>query len=416
MLAAALATAATLAAVATTFPAPTTAHSFLSVPLPIARLHGCRLGSSTLSGNGPQAGRLGKCPGPCPNSHLRPDTNPSNPAAVYRRGGVYEVRWTRNNHEGGFVRWALVPLWAMNSKAAHEKFAFHWSCWSINRFYCSPMDRQRDCQYDRANQAFRDYLRIPANLPNGDYVLGWSWYGGGRPGGSAHFGDYFDCSYVRVEGGRGLQPQHQPTFSGSGCFATVNKPGVCTNEPCRPARHVLFRRPFEFDSRTPPPINASAFGTPSSTFKYDVSKKSQSSFSELKEAIAPKVRITSIRVANVKNRVLRYDVTWKRPVLVGSRLKISVAAVTTGPVRRVEWFVNGRAVFTDNKAPYTIAGDRVWQFYAWNHPLFQRRLRVTAKATGWGGSKNWLSRDLVFIRATNDYYLGNWKPLADRRN
>lgn len=414
VLTATIVTAATLAAVATTLPTPAVGHSFMSVPLPMSRMHGCRLGSSTLSGNGPQSGRLGKCPGPCPNSDFRPESNPSNPAAVYRRGSTYEVRWTRNNHEGGFVRWALVPVAQKDNKHAHEKFAFHWSCWNINRFQCSPMERQRDCQYDRNNHAFRDYLRIPANLPNGDYVLGWSWYGGGRKGGRSHFGDYFDCSYVRVEGGRNLEPMHVPTLAGRGCWATVNRPGICKSEPCWPLRKVTFKRPAEFDGRVPPPIYASSFGAPSSVIKFDMSVPSQSFFSEPKVPMGPKIRVTALRVTNVKNRVVRRDIEWSRPVLVGSKVDVTLVAETAGKVRKVQWFVNGRAVYTDRKPPFTIAGDRVWEFYKWAHPIFKRRLRVTAKATGFGGTKSWLGEDLVFKRAANDYYLGNWTPRADK--
>jgi len=413
VLSTALAGAAALAA-AVSLPAPTEAHSFLSMPVPMSRMHGCRMGTSTLSGNGPQAGRLGRCPGPCPNSDFRPDTSPGNPAAVYRRGGRYQVRWTRNNHEGGFTRWALVPINQMNNKAAHQKFAFHWSCWNINRFTCSRMDHQRDCQYDRNNKAFKDHIRIPANLPNGDYVLGWSWYGGGRTGGRAHFGDYFDCSYVRVEGGKPLQEKHIPTFAGRGCHATVNRPGVCKSEPCRPLRKVTFKRPAEFDGRTPPPIYASSFGAPSDNFKFDVSAISQSVFTEPKVRVSPKVRVTGLRVANIRNRVARYDITFKRTVLVGSKVGVTLVAQTSGHVKKIEWFVNGLKVFTDRKAPFTIAGDRGWQYYKWEHPLFERRLRVTAKATGYSGFRNWLSREVVFVRAHNDYYLGNWTPKADK--
>lgn len=207
---------------------------------------------------------------------------------------------------------------------------------------------------------------------------------------------------------------HVPTFAGRGCWATVNRPGVCKSEPCRPLRRVTYKRPAEFDGRTPPPIYATSFGAPSSTFKYDVSVSSQSSFSEPKVAMGPKVRVTALRVANVKNRVLRRDVTWKRPLLVGSKVDVTLVAETKGHVQKVEWFVNGRAVYTDWKPPFTIAGDRVWQFFKWQHPLFKRRLRVTAKATGYQGTKSWLGEDLVCKQAVNVYYLGNWTPLADK--
>ncbi|GAB0489636.1 hypothetical protein MMPV_000861 [Pyropia vietnamensis] len=391
-------------------PTPVAAHSFLTVPLPISRLDGCRVGGV--------GGTTGNCPGPCPNSAFRSDTSSKNPAAVYRRGSTYEVRWTRNNHEGGIIRWAMVPVSEMWDMASHERNAFHWSCWNINRFSCNAMERHRDCYFDRDNLAFRDYLRIPDNLPDGDYVLGWTWYGGGEGpvGKQAMFGDYYDCSYVRVEGGNTLTEAHYPTFSGDStgtCLSTVNRPGICKTEPCVPLPYVQRRVPVEFEGgRKPPPIYSTNFPNVATQYRYDYdySVQTQSGFSEA--AIKPagsSVRVVNLRLVDIRtNKILWYtDLT--KPIQLGYDAKLSILAEVTGPVAHVEWFINSRRTHIDSNSPFSIAGDFRGRFYELVHAKTNRRMFITARAVGRAGDEDYLSADLFFFKdgGVPSQYIGN---------
>lgn len=375
-------------------PRPVAAHSFLSVPLPLSKLAGCRIGGS---GNDAV---FGKCGGPCPNSEFRADANTANPAAVYRRGGRYEMRWTRNNHEGGFVRLSLVPVSQMYNHGAHERNAFHWSCWAINRFKCGQMDKYRDCKHDRKGEAFRDWVTIPPVFPDGDYVLGWSWYGGGE-GDKGHFGDYYDCSFVRVEGGRSQTATHTPTFAGGSCLATVNRLGICTREPCSPMRKVLRRVPVEFDGRSPPLIRASNLPRSGGPPKYKLTSSGQSTFSENIDGLRrAAVRVFAIRLVDVNARkVLPYLPLGNRPVVVGASARFSLYAETSPDALSVQWYVNGVPKFFDSTPPFTSGGDdHTGAFYPWYYPVFNRRVYVSVRAKGPGNTEDWFSLEMQFVK------------------
>lgn len=153
-----------------TFSSPSRAHSSMTTPTSMSHTTDCRVG-------GPP-GKHRNCPGPCPNVMLRSTglgSSPASPAATYARGQRVLLRWARNNHEGGFVRWALVPLTQMGDPAAHQRFAFHWGCWSAGRFRCTDKNRRRLCVDDRLNQrwgtAYSGRVVIPAVVPDGNYVL-----------------------------------------------------------------------------------------------------------------------------------------------------------------------------------------------------------------------------------------------------
>ena len=157
-------------------------------------MNGCRIG-------GHEDVWVRYCPGPCPNMDLDASTSPSKPAAVWARGGRYSVTYARNNHEAGFVRWALVPVSQMHDKAAHARAAFMHSCWVSDRHTCeSEVERRRDCEVDRQNSAFRQTVVVPDVYPDGDCTFG----GRGRGGGVAGWGASVVCwGRVRV-GGCGL--------------------------------------------------------------------------------------------------------------------------------------------------------------------------------------------------------------------
>lgn len=349
--------------------------SFLTSPYPISSLDGCRIGGT--------GGFIGNCPGPCPNSNIAADADSTNPSATYMRGSFYRVVWARNNHEGGFVRWSLVPINKMNDKNWHEKMAFHYSCWNVGRFNCNEFDFHRDCNYDRENEAFSKMLYIPPIYPDGDYVLAFTWYGGGEKYG--HFGDYYDCSYIRIQGGGPVQEAFTPEFAAGGgsmyedgCDATVDRLGICWKEPCIPIRQTSKMVPAPFkDGSKPNPVLSAWYGQGSSSVEHgsvDISR----------------LRLVDARKDNVLNEDLGQVIDLNR------NDEITLLAETNGDINYVEWFTNGKQIGRDYASPYTIAGDYKGDFYPWMHPLFGRRIRVAVKAVGHDGSFSWENVELRF--------------------
>lgn len=367
-------------------------------PHPISTIDGCRIGGS--------GGFIGNCPGPCPSYNIAADADPSNPTATFQRGSYHRVVWARNNHEGGFSRWSIVPITKMYSKEWHSKMAFHYTCWNVGRFNCNEFDFHRDCNYDRDNQAFSKMLYIPPIYPDGVYVLAFTWYGGGI--GSGHFGDYYDCAYIRIAGGEEIAEEFIPNFvagGGSfyedGCEATVDTLGICWKEPCVPERKTSKYVPREFSNGShPPPVQSSWFSD---------------NFQE-----APKsIELESLMLIDAKeNRVLFSNL--KDIVQLNRNDEISLLAVTSGDVKYVEWYTNGKLNGRDYYMPFTISGDSEEDFFPWMHPVFNRRLRIAVKVVGKDHSLTWGNFELRFEQTNGsgaeNIYGMSWKEFQQSRN
>lgn len=208
-------------------------HSHLANPLPTRRLD-CRVGN----------GRPRDCPGPCPplDTYGEPTgISPNRPAETWRRGEKRWVSWHRNNHgngESGFVRFTLVPVDKMMDKAAHERFTFQISCWSSGLHNCGSR-HERVCGNDADGKAYRVEITVPSAYPDGVYVFGWAWYGGGDFRGKSFFGDYYSCSFVRISGGKAVSAESKPVFRpglnqkhNDACVSAADRVGVCWREPC----------------------------------------------------------------------------------------------------------------------------------------------------------------------------------------
>jgi len=113
-------------------------------------------------------------PGPCPNARIKDVT----PVTTTTRGADFPVRWFKNNHLGGFVRWTLVPVHLAQSHEAHDEGAFEWGCFSAGHLKCTPADKEEHCGGDLTGSAFHATVRVPTNIADGEYMLGWSWFGG----------------------------------------------------------------------------------------------------------------------------------------------------------------------------------------------------------------------------------------------
>jgi len=154
----------TLMAVAATIAAGVSAHSTMTGPTPISNTKDCKV----------ENGDRTRCPGPCPVKRMK---NPV-PVTTTSRGAMLPTRWYRNNHQEGFVRWALVPLDKANDLAAHEKGTFEWGCYETGTYTCTAAEKEEHCTFDNTGRGHKAAVEVPKSAPDGEYMLGWVWIGG----------------------------------------------------------------------------------------------------------------------------------------------------------------------------------------------------------------------------------------------
>lgn len=183
----------------------------------------------------------------------------------------------------------LVPVDKMMDKEAHAKNAFHYSCWGANPVAATPQDFAKDrfgfniaggdgSLHNLTKSYHETEITIPRVVPNGNYILGWVWFGGvggtieknvpQKPFPSGFFADYYSCSFVKIRGGGPLARSYKPVFVNDmkdfwsgGCHASADEPGVCEVEPCKtlPAK---IRVPKPFKGGAPPALKANQFKAP----------------------------------------------------------------------------------------------------------------------------------------------------------
>ena len=355
------------------------AHSFLSVPEPMSNEETCRIG-------GPR-GFEANCPGPCPNRHFRQDKTPDMPSRVWRRGERVEIRWTKNNHLDGFMRLALVPIDEMWSKAAHQKYSFYFGCWSDQKIKCNEYERHRDCFYDRENLGYKTQVTVPTIYPDGVYVLGWVWYGGGHDFGS--FGDYYDCAYVEIKGGpsESTFPAAFESWDGS-CMSSSEYPGECATEPCRPDNWSKRTIPGEFRN-----------GAPTLHRWWYHAAMSRSS-NKIQVSRHHDFGITGIKVVDAKNpnRERHDNNDWV--IYLDRNEQITMVPITHGHITKVTWYLNGRHEHTCKSWPFAINGHSERHstiiYHKWGYHYFNTRVYITAVVYN-GDRKAYYSHDFVFL-------------------
>lgn len=227
---------------------PADAHSYLTVPPPYTKeCKGCDI---------------------CPSErkfrrhvhHTR-----DNPVATWSRGQKVNIKWVKNNHNGGFVRLSFLRLEDTYNATAHARYAFYHGCWEQGRYPC----RGRECGADNKKEAFHRYVTIPDFLPDGVYTFAWLWYGG------THFrrkvglySDFVSCSYIRIRGGvpvrrEGFTPSFDPGYLDKYehhglCLTSASVPGQCLHG-CD-YKPTFYDIPKEFkDGHKPPTISASYY-------------------------------------------------------------------------------------------------------------------------------------------------------------
>lgn len=177
---------------------------------------------------------------------------------TWARNQSVQVRWQKNNHNGGFVRLSLVPLEYMYDASALSRFAFYYTCWERGEYPC---EGTRLCGSDMGQRAFHKVVTVPSVVPDGEYVLAFLWFGGlhwrrlrGR------FADYTSCARVTIRGGAPLATSQRPIFEpgpdnisdhNEVCLTSSIKPGQCT-DGC-PDTLAFYSKPFPFrDGSTVP--------------------------------------------------------------------------------------------------------------------------------------------------------------------
>lgn len=212
-----------------------------------------------------------QCTDACPSKQSSGIANSQErPAATWRRGQRVMVKWAKNNHHGGMIRIALVPVDKMWDRVWHKKMTLLHACWETGEFNCS---HNEDCGTDKSGEAFSKQVVIPDVFPDGDYVLGYVWYGGlyyKRDRG--HFPDYYSCSHIRIRGGARLSASYQPFFDAGDnrrivngkCQTSADEIGLCEHNGC-PNTRSFYAIPKVFQNGHRPhaitlAIAASGFG------------------------------------------------------------------------------------------------------------------------------------------------------------
>jgi len=173
------------------------------------------------------------CLGPCDVPLARKTRD----AIVTSRGSKITIQWPRNNHAGGFIRFAWAPTDQSDTHSVFDNNVHQINCHEVGG--CSP-DSASDPNggdsgpTDGSSRACTSVLTVPPHLADGAWTLQWAWFGG-----AFSLGDYYSCVDYKISGG--ASGSYTPVFVGGDysypgqqkCkFFNTNKLHVCVNEPC----------------------------------------------------------------------------------------------------------------------------------------------------------------------------------------
>jgi len=174
------------------------------------------------------------CLGPCDV----PLASARTPVISVQRGQTLNPQWPRNNHAGGFIRFAWSPTSQSDSASVFNANVAEVHCHEVGG--CGPSDPNDPNGGDNnpsngAYGACNTNISVPLYLTNGLWTLQWAWFGG-----AFALGDYYSCVDVQVTGGpTGVQQvplYYGGDYSNPGqpvCkFFNTDRLGECVNEPC----------------------------------------------------------------------------------------------------------------------------------------------------------------------------------------
>ncbi|KAG7381573.1 hypothetical protein PHYBOEH_010869 [Phytophthora boehmeriae] len=146
-----------------------------------------------------------------------PKTTPGS-STPFSPGETINVRYWRNNHLGGFIRWALSPA-GSETASDFDDNVFFYTCRESGPD-CVPADGSTsryagDSSGDHTISC-GDTITLPDWLDEGDYVLQWTWFGVGSSYGNIGWAEpqFVSCADITLTAaGSGSKPTC-PTFVG----------------------------------------------------------------------------------------------------------------------------------------------------------------------------------------------------------
>lgn len=435
--------------------APSSGHSFLIRPrgdFHDFRKPECRIG-------GPSHAPDDHCPGPCiarDSWQYRPL-----PSIRFRRGQRVHVAWGRNNHHGGFVRFALVPIIHRMNHTAHESMSFHYACFDSGISHCP----YGNCGTDVRDLMCKTSVKIPTAYPDGEYVLGFSWFGGVVMG-ESEYGDYWSCRHVTIRGGP-LTASYDPIFHPGQnlpyrqkvCQSTVSRVGICRTEPCfgykasylRPYAFSKGRKPQSILARwmmdgsdTPmpprgthwhkrrkrrpaaPPSRATTRPTHTltpvtDTFSHVGTSPSPSGISHgtpilpiMTRGPTPSTSLLGYpehpnqhgRQRATLHGLSVFDLNARKRITISfpARLsfgthtpQVTFVALTNEHVRSVRFYIDQKFERVESEMPYACFGDSAGRLHAWTNPITNRMFRVTVVVEGVDGTTSDIGHFNIFL-------------------
>jgi len=174
------------------------------------------------------------CLGPCdvPLSQARTK------AVSIQRGASVNVQWPRNNHAGGFIRFAWAQTSGSDVHANFDAGVQQINCHEVGGCKASNPSTPNGGDTnpsDGSSNPCQSTITVPLHLADGQWTLQWAWYGG-----AFELGDYYSCvDYVIAGGPTGAKLA--PVFKGGDAtypgankckFFNTDRLHKCVNEPC----------------------------------------------------------------------------------------------------------------------------------------------------------------------------------------
>ncbi|KAK1932226.1 hypothetical protein P3T76_012220 [Phytophthora citrophthora] len=146
-----------------------------------------------------------------------PHTTPKTPTS-FSPGETIDVRYWRNNHLGGFIRWAISRV-GSESASDFDDNVFFYTCRESGPD-CVPADRSTsryagDSSGDHTISC-GDTITLPDWLEEGDYVLQWIWFGVGSSYGNIGWAEpqFVSCADIKLTSPGSSSEPECPTFVG----------------------------------------------------------------------------------------------------------------------------------------------------------------------------------------------------------
>jgi len=181
------------------------------------------------------------CLGPCDV----PLNQAQTPAVTIARGGSINVQWPRNNHAGGFIRFAWAQTSGSDTHANFDSNVQEIHCHEIGG--CGPDDPTNpnggdSGPADGSSGACQTTIQVPLYLTDGQWTLQWAWFGG-----AFALGDYYSCVDYKIQGGPSGSQSEALYYGGDYSYPGQNKCKffntdrlhACVDEPCNNPVYTL---------------------------------------------------------------------------------------------------------------------------------------------------------------------------------